>query len=1064
MLPRDLSIDEMSQSDESPAIPVPMVIACEANHDNSDGVDITDDISSPSLLFDFDTPVSMLPVTKPQFSISNSQAISMATEQDSVNTIPDTVETAADGEHMITMVTNPSCSDSEQLDDVDKISVANSNDAIGEIPDNDDATTINPEDDSSTSSVSSSCSHLLDHSYVILHDGVGGASSYEQLKCLEKVATMITPVPRKSSVLLKDNGCHAARCSAIKRSNRTLARVRRHQRQMTSLSPKKSQGMKMDTMMSSKHTSLPVEGVKELDVTVGTGVAEALSPAGSDGDDIMVDSVTSSVAKLMCNVEEAVTQPVVTMTQPMVTVTWPTSTVAQPVVTMTQPMVTMTQLVVQPLDSPSMVNCSQGGGDKVSHSLLAKPGGTMTQSVDAVTHRTDTATQPMDTVTNRTDNVTQSVNMVTHRTDTATQPMDTLTNRTDNVTQSVNTVTHRSDTATQPMDTVINRADNVTQSIDTVTRYTQKTADIGTQHTSSTSGSSTTDQQDVRYSQHNNITPLQQQSMLLPNLPPLQQCLVNQLAINTISTALHSIHGNNYLPCVSNQSLKGPSSIVTGDATSKMACFYDMLSSCLVSSEMAVPISGHHSITTSSMAHLAASPSQILPIIHNVFSNVNTNQLPFSNRQLPTIIRNRQPAIVNTQVTATTAQICSNLTTTNTSSPIITSLTSINTPSVMSLTSANTPVTSVMSNVLQSVNVPSVTSLTPVNSTSSTSVNSGVSSTPPITSLTSVNTASVTSLTSVNTPSVMSLKSVNSSLASVNTASVTSLTSVNTSAVMSLTSVNSTSSSANSSVTSLAKVNSRSFQPIQVAQFPNITVSTSVNSTPVMSNTLKSINPLSTLTSINTATVTSLTSVNTASVTSLTSINTSGVMSLTSVNSTSSSASSSVTSLAKVNSQSFQPIQVAQFPNITVSTSVNSTPVMSNTLKSLSSLTSVNTATVTSSISASISSVSTHGTNNSNKCSPLTLKQVEDIETTTSSSITSVTIGTVSQATASENLSCTSSKPVDNMESPPHTPTGGILKRVSQFDTPTTSGKVSVVNLLIFLIINMASEATSVIC
>ena len=1030
-LSRDLSIDEMSQSDESPAIPVPVVIACEADHDNSDGVDIINDISSPSLLFDSNTPVSMLSVTKPQFSVSNSQAISMATEQDSVSTIPDTVETGEDDEHVITMVTNPSFSDSEQVDDADSISVVDSSDAIGEIPTNDNDVRVHPEGDSSSSSVSSSNSHLLDHSYAILHDEVGGANLYEKLKCLDKVATMITPMPKKSSVLLKDNGCHAARCSAIKRSNRTLARVRRHQRQITSLSPKKPQGKKMDTLVLSKHTSLPVEGIKIVDV------AEGLSSAGSDGDDSMMDSVTLSVAKVnvegpekavtqpVVTVTQSVTQPVVTVTQPMVTVTCPTSIVTQPVVmatqskstvtqpmvmvtcptsTVTQPVVTMTQPIVMATQSKStvtqpmvMVTCptstvtqpvvtmtqpivtqrelpldlfSQDGEDKLSQCnvvLLAKTGGTthrkdsMAQSVDVVTHQTDTVAQSLDMVTNRTNTVTQSVDMVTHRTDTVTQPMDMVTHRIDTVTQPMDTVTHQTDTVTQSVDMVTHRTDAVTQ-------YTtaQKTSDTVTQHISSTSSD-----------QYNITIPLQQ-SVLFPNLPPLQQCLINQLAINNLSTALHGIHGNNHLPCVP-QSLKGSSSIVAKDAASKMACLYGMLSSCLVSSETAIPISGHHSITTSSMTHHMAASSQILPIIHNVFSNVNTNQLPFSNRRLPNIIRNRQLPIVNAQGIATTiTPTCSDLIPTSTLSVM-----SVNTTSVTSLTSSiNAPVTSVMSSGLQSVNVPSVTSLTSVNS----SVTPLTSNPPIITSLTSVNTLSVTSLTSVNAPvSVMSsgLQSVNSS-------------------VMPLTS-----------------------------------------NPPIITS----------LTSVSTPSVTSLTSVKSASVTS--------------------SPNSSAMSLAKVNSQSFQPIQIAQFPNITVSMSVNSsiTPVTSNALKSVSSpssLTSINTATITSLTSASISSVSTPSTNSSsNKCSSLTLKQAEDIETSppisnTSNSITSVTIGTISQATASENMSC-SSKPGDNMESPPHTPTGGILKRVSQFDTPTTSGKVSVITLN-FLIINMASEATSVIC
>ena len=945
---RELSIDEMSQSDESPVIPVPMVIACKANHDDSEAVDITNDISSPSLLFDSNTPVSVLPVTEPQSSISNSEASSMATEQDSVNTIPDTVETLGDGEHVITMVTNSSCPDNEQFSDVDNISVTDSNDAIGGIPNNDDVTTIHPEGDSSSSSVT----HLLDHSYATLHDGVGGASSYEKLKCLEKIATMITPVSRRSAVLLKDNGCHAARCSAIKRSNRTLARVRRHQRQVTSLSPNKSPRKKImkDALILSKHTSLPVKRVEEScsDVTVDTaGVAEAPSAAGSDGDDRltnMVDSVTQSVdfvVKMMEHPEEAVTESIGAVTQPITAMTQPIATMTQSMVTVTEPVVTVTQSIgtVTQRDKLLETTIVQGGGNKVSCSLahsnvaiLAKPGGTMTYQKDTIT---------------------QSMDMGTHRTDTVTQSADTATPK--------------------PLHTA-------------------------TQHIPSTSSSTGVSNplQIVSCSQHNNITTPIRLPMLLPNVPSLQQYnhLVKQLAISTISSALHGIHGNNHLSYVSNQSLKGSSSIVAEDTTSKMACLYGMLSSCLVSSEMTIPTTYHPSVSTSPMPHhFVSSSSQILPIIHNVFSNVNTSQFPFSNCQLPTIIRGRQPNLttptIKAQVIAPTNSSSSDLTPTRTSISVIT----VNTPSVTSLASGNSP---------------SISSLTSANS-SVVSVNS-----PSISSLTSAN-SSVMSLTSVNTPSVTSLTSVNSSvmsLTSVNTPSI-SLTSVKFPSVTSL------------SVSSLAKINSPSFQPIQVAKSPNITVSTSVNSsvTPIMSNVSSSTTPI------------------------MSNVNSSVTPIMSNVN-------SSVTPIMSNVNSSVTPIM----------SNVNSsvTPIMFNDLKSVNS--SVTSLTASSLSVSSI--VSTHVANSdSNKCSPLTLKQTEDVEMLSTSSIdnsvTSVTIGTVSQATVSENIP--SKRPGDNMESPPHTPTGGILKRVSQFDTPTTSGKVSVC-LVIFLIINMASEATSIIC
>ena len=59
-----------------------------------------------------------------------------------------------------------------------------------------------------------------------------------------------------------------------------------------------------------------------------------------------------------------------------------------------------------------------------------------------------------------------------------------------------------------------------------------------------------------------------------------------------------------------------------------------------------------------------------------------------------------------------------------------------------------------------------------------------------------------------------------------------------------------------------------------------------------------------------------------------------------------------------------------------------------------------------------------------------------------SKSSDSVTIETICQPVPEGDKSNNSDKQLSTTESPPHTPTGGILKRVSQFDTPTISGKV----------------------
>ena len=1009
-------------------MPVAMVITCEAS---SNGIH---DISSPSLLFDSDTPVPVLQITKSRSS--NSQANSMATEQDSVNTIPDTVE---DDRHVncSDVSTGPTAEcngENVTLDDTDNISVADSNDCKGETPSSDN-TTVN----SSLSDVSS-CSHLLDHSYTALHNGVGGADSLcEQLKCqesMEKYSAMVTPLTGKASVLLKDNGCHAARCSAIKRSNRRLARARR---QATSLlsNRQRKKAVKDQQISTVEKVSSSVKKVSPPDLTGAEESGDRIihvTPSMSTENDSDIATSDNTVATMVDSVTKSVD--IVTKT------TSAEQTVTQIAVAVTQSVDKVPQTMVAVTQSMDM----------------------MTQSADAVT-QTEGNKQLLD--------ITSKPFTCSHSTITWSQPGGRACSVTNSdfrvkATQFGQNVMHVT------KDTPTHQKDVITQSAERTT-YLQRPAHTMPHYITSNSNSFVANTQSVvRYNQHHNVPTAPLQAVWPPDLQYLQQYhnLLKQLAIGSMTTAISHMHGKQ-LPSVSDQLERRPS-LVTSNASTKVACLYGMLSSCLATSDYTVP---SLSVTTSTPAtpHVASS-SHRLPMIQNVFSNVNT-QFPYTSRQLPVVIRQRQPAVfagalslkdqpyplttvVPSNVVTSPTNVCSRFRSIqNVKSPLITVLTSVDPSPVMSAKPMDTVTITTVSNSnhtqpvissdIASTNLSSVTSLT--GNSSSVSVSS-----PSVTDLTSTNSSGV-SFTSVSSPTVATvttlMSSVNSpcvtvnsptvSLTSVSFPSVTSLTSTNSSKVSTTTPVNSQSDSllVTSSCVSLTSVNS-----------PSVMSLTSVNS-PVHSSPPN-------LTLFNSPSVASLTSANSPNI-SLILGNSESVVSVSSPSVTVTVASASITSVTSVDS----PNVVATSTSLM---SVNSPDVIA-TSAGITSLTSISSPSViaTSPNLKSVSDAAHVTSNTSNEGSHDALKHTtssEEVEVSSSDSpATSVAIETVSQAVPEGNKS---SNPVTSVaietvsevvpegdessnsgkqsttESPPHTPTGGILKRVSQFDTPTISGKV----------------------
>ena len=1109
-----------------------MVIAC------GNGVD---DISSPSLLFDSDTPIS-IPHDVTELPSSDLQANSMATEQDSVNTIPDTVED--DGRVScsdVSIGTTAECNGEDvTLNDTDNISVANSSDGTGETP-----------VDSCSSDIWSS-THLLDHSYAALHNGIADSSCEEELKCqekMEKYSAMVTPLTGKVNVLLKDNGCHAARCSAIKRSNRRLARVRRQQ--VASLLSKKQlkRGMKDKQMFTVEGVLPQVIRLSQAEESCGQEQTTLhVTPSMPTESDSVMATSDNAVATVVDSVAKSSDFVTLTTTSSEQTVLQTTVAVTQSVDKVSQATVTMAQSI-----------------DPVPQTTV-----TVTKSIDTVTQATVAATQPADTVTQTTVAATQSVDTVTQVTVAATQ---SVTQSRDMGTQTkasmqkennrhlletaskTSTCTHSTITCSPPgvkapcsvsnsnfgvkpmqleqnmphvsKDTITHQKDIVTQSTDTVT-HVQRPPHTIPHHTASNNSSFVANTQTlVRYNQHQRhsvatAVPLQTP---WPSDQYLQQYnnLLRQLALGTMPTASNNVYGN--------QAGRRSSLLVAGDTSSKMACLYGMLSSCLATSDYAIP-SSPVTMSTPAIPHVTLS-GQTLPMIQNVFSDVNSEFSQHSNRQLPGIIRQRQPIVytgtpsyrnqfhpLTSVVPSTSASnTCSRFRPIQAmKSPLVTVLTSVNPSPVMSDKSVDTvTITTASCNHLQpiisshavstnspsstslavnspsvslkSINSPSVTNLTSTNSSSvsltSSSVTTLISVNSPIVSLTSVNSSSVTnltstnsssgSLTSVNPPSVTSLTSTNSlivSLTSINSPSVTSLTSVNSSSVTSLTSTNSSSVSLTSNycqtVTTVTPVNSLSVNSLTLVTSPSVSL-TSVNSPSVTINSSSD-----SLTSINSPSIKSLTSANSPSIIAsdnsssptLTSVNSQSVTSLMSVNSPSvpvtSVTSTGVTNLPSVNSSS-----------VTTLMSVNSAsvPVTSVASTGVTSLTSVNSPSVTTSPSSKPvipSSDANHIISSaSNECPLDTLKQAKSPESVNvkvlasnsdvisvaieavsqavpegSKSSDSVTIETICQPVPEGDKSNNSDKQSSTTESPPHTPTGGILKRVSQFDTPTISGKV----------------------
>ena len=1101
-------------------MPVAMVIACEA------GVNGVDDVSSPSLLFDSDTPVSIPHVTK--LPSSNSQADSMATEQDSVNTIPDTVE---DTGHVncsdVSIGTTAECNGEDvTLSDTDNISVADSNNGTGETPVNSDF---------------KSYSHLLDHSYIALHNGVGGADlSCEQLKCqekMEKYSAMVTPLTGKVNVLLRDNGCHAARCSAIKRSNRRLARTRRQQ--VTSLLSNKQhkRGVKDKQIFSVERVSpqkispLDLSGVEESCDQVQTALHVTPSPS-SESDNTIATMVESIIAKSVdfvtkrTNSEQTVPQTMVTVTQLVDKVPQATVTMAQSINPVPQTMVTVTQ-----------------SGDKVTQTTVAA-----TQSAD--TQTTIVATQTAVAV--MTQSATQSINkgIQTTKSSTSNRHLLETASRTSTCTHSTITCSPprvkapcsvtNSNFRVNPMqleqsmshitkDTITHQKDIVTQSTDTVT-YLQRPPHTTPHHITSNSSSFVASTQTlVRYNQqqHHSVATTAPSQTTWQSDHYLQHYnnLLKQFALGTMSTAFSSTHGNQ-LPSVANQLGKRPSALVGDDASSKMACLYGMLSSCLATSDYANP-SLPVTVSTPAVPHVMSSGHR-LPMIQNVFSDVNSH-FAHSDRQLPPSYRNQlhpSTSVVPSNVATSAFSACSRFRPIQAiKSPLITVLNSVNPSSVMSdkqvgtvamATANSNHLQPVISSHVVSTNLPSCTSL----AINSASVSSRSVSSSSVTTLMSVNSP-IVSLTSVSSPSVTTLMSVNSptvSLTSVSSPSVTGLTSTNTSSV-SLTSINcqtvTTATPINLlSVNSLSSVTSPSDFSVKS---PSVTInSPSVSLTLVTSptvTTLTSVNSPSVLTSGNSSSPT-LTSVNSLSVTTSMSVNSPGVP-VASVTSTSVTSLTSVNSLCVMTSPSLKLVSSPSDAAHVMSSSSNECPL--NTLrqgksperdnvevsashspvaietvsqampqgsKSNNSVTietvsqampegnksnnSVTIKTVSqavpegskSSNSVTMETVSQavpEGSKSSNSVAIETICQAVPEGSKSSNSVTieticqavpegskssnSVTIETICQAVPEGDKSSTSGKQ-STTESPPHTPTGGILKRVSQFDTPTISGKV----------------------
>ncbi|XP_065896481.1 serine-rich adhesin for platelets-like isoform X2 [Dysidea avara] len=979
---QELSAEMMiSQSEESPA--VPMVITCNGIDVGSPHPPVAMDLHSPSLLSDYEDAST----SKPRSSIPISQST------DAEYNSPILIASLADSSY------SPKCVQDTQPIISQDCDATQASTTDGEIPSTEELIPF-PKLTGKQAGEGCSSHPLQDHSYTAVQHG-----QVDRVK--DKVlpySSMISPVKKSETVLLSDNGLHAARCLPVSVNKCPCKAVTG-----TQPSDKMSQPGDKVTQSGSEVTQ-PRDKVTQPGDKVTQSGSEVTQPR---------DKVTQP--------EDKVTQSGGEVTQPGDKVTQSGSKVTQPGDKVTQSGREVTQLGNKVTQSGSEVTqpgdkVTQSGsevtqpGDKVtqSGSEVTQPGDKVTQSGREVTQPGDKVTQSGSEVTQPGDKVTQSGSKVTQSGSKVTQPGDKVIQLGEKVTQPVDKMTQPAGRVTQPVNKVTQPVDtmaqhtNVMQPVDKVIyNRTEAETTRGAGHivTQPVTHPGHTVTQAVANPGHTVTQPAAHNVQLLNSQsdcsrPPLQtvqaswlqhSCrnyseLINHITLGSL-TALQHLYGNR-IPLSSSQlpplpRLVQPSNhhvtnmlnmlssvpppLTAAPASARLPSQRLPLVPAIVrrnnymhsnnSSSQRLISAGvnnremhstnqHITVNTTSPICTATPSNTTSPICTATPSNTTSpicTATPLTLTTSSTNSRIRITLLASANTVSTTSSSITSVTPTNTSLPSAnTSLPSANTVSTTSLTPANSSSVTSANTSLPSANTVSATSLTPVNSSSVTSAN---------TSLPSANTVSATSLTPVNSSSVTS---ANTSLPSANTVSTTSLTPVNSSSV---TSANTSLPSANTvSATSLTPVNSSSVTSANTSLPSANTVSTT-SLTPVNSSSVTSAN--TSLPSTNTVSATSLTPVNSSSVTSantsLPSANTVSATSLTPVNSSSvTSANTSLPSANTVSTTSLTPVNSSSVTS--ANTSLPSTNTVSNTTAySVTSLTMANTSGVTSISSANIS-------------------------------------------------------------------------------------------------------------